>query len=234
MNLQLWNVAGALIPPLLTFLPAIRFPVGHGGHIPVLGQLPGHFRLQQQELLFIHPFHRRQQCLLCFFPVPVPDGVAEPCRDDTGGDGDDPDADEADKRREQSPHRRHGIHVPVSHRGQGAHGPPEGGDHIGELLRLHRVLHRIHDDGGAEHDEKADHHGHDELGPGFLNDPDNDLQGLEIPSQLEYPQQPEQPEQAHHPQEPQVRGDEGQVKGYDGQQVYQGHEGKEVLQPGML
>ena len=155
-------------------------------------------------------------------------------RDDSGRDGDDPDAHQGDEGGEEPSHGGNGVYVPVAHRGQGTDGPPEGGDDVGELFRLHRVLHRVHDDGGKEHDEEADHHGHDELGPGFLNDPDNHLQGVKIPAQLQHPQEPEEPEEPHHPQEQQVRGDEGQVKGQDGQQVDQGHEGKEVFQPGML
>ena len=78
-------------------------------------------------------------------------GVAEPCRDDTGGDGDHPDSEEGDYYPEEFSHGSHGIDIAVAHGEQGRGRPPDTGKRVGKNLGLGAVFHGIHAKGRRHH-----------------------------------------------------------------------------------
>ena len=168
-------------------------------------------------------------CTLVF----LVDQGCKPGGNDARRYSDDANADETDDGGKELPGSRDGINVAIAYRGQRTDSPPQRGENIGKLLGLNRILHRVHQDGGKEHNEETNNDRHDELRRRLCDHITDGVQGIHIAAEFEDTQQTCDAQKAKHTQKTHIGGDKRKKKGENGNQIDDSHEGEDISETWM-
>lgn len=158
------------------------------------------------------------------------DNVDKGRTDDTRGNGNHGNADEADDATEQFAKRRNGVNVAVAHRRKGHDGPPKAVAHIFEHVGLCVALNVVHQYGRKAHHDEAGGVGRGEFVANRRQGTPNELKRLGVANELENDENVGQNNDVNRRRVPvKVR----KYAGKYGYKVDKAVERKQILQPGL-